>query len=173
MQEFCVRSKYQWQFLPDKFEYSHYLYAGWHTDIIGRSYMYVLITSESLRVNINLTNFASLFTLQALNQMKHYTMHCYLCMFKTVTSSIPLKFLKRWSWGMLIPTGWETLELEFFSTLNYWWASDFEWIWQFWVWFFFFLQATLLLLMQGFAEKGDVEGTLWVHSSVRNNYDWA
>ena len=59
--------------------------------------MYVLITSESLRVNINLTNFASLFTLQALNQMKHYTMHCYLCMFKTVTSSIPLKFLKRWS----------------------------------------------------------------------------
>ena len=33
---------------------------------------------------------------------------------------------------------------------------------------FFFFQATLLLLMQGFAEKGDVEGTLWVHSSVRN-----
>ena len=59
--------------------------------------MYVLITSESLRVNINLTNFASLFTLQALSQMKPYTMHCYLCMFKTVTSSIPLKFLKRWS----------------------------------------------------------------------------
>ena len=25
---------------------------------------------------------------------------------------------------------------------------------------FFFFQATLLLLMQGFAEKGDVEGTL-------------
>ena len=59
--------------------------------------MYVLITSESFRVNINLTTFASLFTLQALNQMKLYTMHCYLCMFKTVTSSIPLKFLKRWS----------------------------------------------------------------------------
>ena len=33
---------------------------------------------------------------------------------------------------------------------------------------FFFFQATLLLLMQGFAEKGDVEGTLWVHCSVRN-----
>ena len=33
---------------------------------------------------------------------------------------------------------------------------------------FFFFQATLILLMQGFAEKGDVEGTLWVHCSVRN-----
>ena len=86
--------------------------------------MYVLITSESLRVNINLTTFASLFTLQALNQMKLYTMHCYLCMFKTVTSSIPLKFLKRWSWEMLIPTGW-VFEIRILSSLNYWWASKF------------------------------------------------
>ena len=33
------------QLLPDMFEYSHYLFAGWNMGITGRSCM--LITSES------------------------------------------------------------------------------------------------------------------------------
>ena len=37
------------QFLPDKFEYSFYLFAGYCMDIVGRSYM--LIASGSQRVN--------------------------------------------------------------------------------------------------------------------------
>ena len=37
------------QFLPDKFEYSFYLFAGCCMNIIGRSYM--LIASGSQRVN--------------------------------------------------------------------------------------------------------------------------
>ena len=42
LQEFGVRSRKQ--LLPDKFEYSHYLFAEQCIDIIGRSYM--LITFE-------------------------------------------------------------------------------------------------------------------------------
>ena len=37
------------QYLPDKFEYSFYLFAGCYMNIIGRSYM--LIASGSQRVN--------------------------------------------------------------------------------------------------------------------------
>ena len=35
--EFRVRSRLQ--LLPDNLEYSHYLFAGYCVDIIGRSYM--------------------------------------------------------------------------------------------------------------------------------------
>lgn len=43
MQQFGVGSRKL--LVLNKFEYSHYLFAGWCTDIGGRSY--VLITSES------------------------------------------------------------------------------------------------------------------------------
>ena len=79
----------------------------------------------------------------------------------------PLEVLEEMELRNVDPNRVRNFEIRIFSTLNYWRVSNSEWIWQFWVWFFFF-QATLLLLMQGFAEKGDVEGTLWVHSSVRN-----
>ena len=39
------------QLLPDKFKYSHYLFAEECMDIVGRSFM--LITFESYRVNLH------------------------------------------------------------------------------------------------------------------------
>ena len=70
---------WDWQLLPDKFEYLHYQFAGKWMDIIGRIYMLITSGSDTVNDKFTIDNGGRIWYKKCIKKIMHLCKAAHLC----------------------------------------------------------------------------------------------